>query len=252
MNCLEKLLITFLLFVIVAWSLNVEDTIEPNNRNLPQQKQKQYTYLLKPPFLPRLGVETKELTLFQELMLYLHPSDYENATKLMESTIYDDTFVQQVRQVIKPHNGGITNLGQICDIFDYLYRLKIPVSDPINNEYFCKPQEYWVGHRGDCDDMAICMSAACDAIGGLSRIVLAFEEIGHAYAEICLGAGEVDTYLEYLQVRYPKAPNIQTHIDSNGNYWLNLDLNYAYPGGPYFHGERKYHYYPSVKRWVDF
>jgi hypothetical protein len=56
-------------------------------------------------------------------------------------------------------------------------------------------KEAGVSGAGDCDDFAILMSSLIEAIGGTTRVVLAFNsttKIGHAYAEAYLGRLDLD------------------------------------------------------------
>ena len=89
---------------------------------------------------------------------------------------------------------------------------------------------------GDCDDFAILMAAVIEAIGGTSRIVLARH---HAYTEVYLGLRDKPCTLRLIkdiQDRYA-GPQINYHVDWDGEVWLNLDWTAKYPGGPFFKGK---------------
>jgi len=103
---------------------------------------------------------------------------------------------------------------------------------------------------GDCNDFAILMSAIIEEIGGTSRILLAQNNStgGHAYAEIYLGASndpnnQLEEIINWLKQNYD-TDMIYTHIDTDTkDVWLNLDWGQdekgnAYPGGPFFQGDK--------------
>lgn len=210
---------------------------------------------LRAPALPQYELAPKESNIFQQISNWLSPpSSYSEAKRLMRAATCEDAFVRAVRMAINPRHSGECNLGQVSDIFDYLYQNKVPLKDPVSREYFTSPLEYWKEHRGDCDDMAICMAVAANAVGLLSRIVLANgDPAGHAYAEICLGK-DVVSFKKYITARYNllHTNQVRFYRDEAGFQWLNLDLNNAYPGGEYFDGERLFYYYTSEKQWTDF
>jgi len=249
------LLVSALLFLAYqnrALFLNGDDVNDSQTLKVPK-KEKPF---LRPPVLPEYELVTKEKgNIFQQISNWLSPpSSYSEAKRLMRAATCEDAFVRAVRMAINPRHSGECNLGQVSDIFDYLYQNKIPLKDPVSREYFTSPLEYWKEHRGDCDDMAICMAVAANAVGLLSRIVLANgDPAGHAYAEICLGK-DVVSFKKYITARYNllHTNQVRFYRDEAGFQWLNLDLNNAYPGGEYFDGERLFYYYTSEKQWTDF
>lgn len=210
---------------------------------------------LIPPEIPVYPLPPDQRNWVQKIFDGWYPSTYSHAKQLMKAVHYKASFVQLVKNRIAPqHFTDSLNLGKVCDIYDYLYSKKLPEEDPDGREYFCPPEKYWKEHRGDCDDMAICLAAACNAIGGYARIVLAANETGHAYVELWLGKSTPRPYLEYIIKRY-NLNRTATHPfirkDHNNEYWLNLDLKDPYPGGPYFDGEVYHHYYPAKGLWDD-
>jgi|GEM_PF-5613458 transglutaminase-like putative cysteine protease len=255
MKALNFLLLSTLL--LLAYQ-NRELFFNSNNENNSDTAKvpKKEKPILPPPVLPEFTIRTQERTAWQKLSDWLSlPSSYPNAKRLMHVAICEDTFVRVVRNAIKPHHSGMGNLGQLADLFDYIYQNKIIVKDPAGREYFASPLEYWTDHTGDCDDMAICMAVAANAIGIHSRIVLANgDSVGHAYAEICVGKGDVSRFQNYITERYNllHTNQVRLYVDEIGFQWLNLDLNNPYPGGEYYDGERMHHYYPDEKRWFDF
>lgn len=156
--------------------------------------------------------------------------------KALESTC-DPTIVrEEAIQMICDENVGPYNLAQICDIFDYLQTNWGYVSDPYRAEFFATAEESLRHFRGDCDDFSITLATCIRAIGGLTRIVAAYDfEGGHAYAQVCLGATNLLEVEAYLRARYPEnGPNFTYCIeyDQWNNRWLNLDSRHHSPGGP--------------------
>ncbi len=256
MRCLLNTLFALFLFVLFAQVLLVHEP-PPQDKNTPPDNNKgnampevRREQLPPAPLLPHLEIRTEQGNWVEKIWRALFPSTYPGARQLMRAAEYDASFVRLARQELNPAHSGELNLGQVCDLFDYLFENRVIVKDPLNTEYFCTPREYWLGHSGDCDDMAICMTAACNAIGAVGRITIAYGSTGHAYAELCLGNGDIGPYLRYLYQRYGQTNPIY-HKDKNGYYWLNLDLNHPHPGGAHFDGERYFYYYPSVRRWID-
>lgn len=253
MRCLSQLTLLTVITLGVVWFLStatVPTIIPENEPSTPEEKPR--TVLPEPPLMPDLEVRPAKWSFFKHIKKTIQPSSYPNAHSLMRAARHNDSYIRMVRTAVHSSNSGPVNLGQICDLFDYLYDNKIVVSDPLTKEYFTTPIEYWTYHNGDCDDMAICASTACNAIGSFARIVLSQgNKGGHAYAEVCLGNGEIGPYMDYLMARYPSLRGTHYYTEDNGYHWLNLDLNNSSPGGPYFDGKRQHLYYPLVERWKD-
>jgi hypothetical protein len=158
--------------------------------------------------------------------------------------------VRQVRPKVIPliqsKNAGGFNLGIVCDIYDYVSRWEY-IDDPFMKDYF-SPASYSLNQRrGDCDDFAICLAAAMQAVGGYPRITFAvYPDIGHAFAEICLGPMPVATLRTYIINRYRLPPNAPIHYrtDEHDNLYLNLDWTKDYPGAPYRESLREITFYP--------
>lgn len=97
---------------------------------------------------------------------------------------------------------------------------------------------------GDCDDFAILMASLIEAIGGTSKIVLAYGNgAGHAFTEVYIGkldenAYDIITIDQWLKQNY-KTDLITLRLDENTyEIWLNLDWGedengVVHPGGPY-------------------
>lgn len=184
-------------------------------------------------------------------------STYRYARDMAMATAYDKAFADTVRRSIPFQHAGVANLAQLCDVFDYLKRYRVPMSDPFGQEYFARPIDYWRDHRGDSDDEAICMAMAVSALGAFPRIVLAVSEkqrAGYAYVEVLIAKGSALPMQEYIARRYAGLPNadwVMVHIDNRGYSWLSFDLNVAYPGGESFGGQRAHYFYPMQRLWDD-
>jgi len=152
---------------------------------------------------------------------------------------------------IKREHSGSYNIAQICDIWDACTYHWVYANDPYGGVAFNPTpasQTVIAGLRGDCDDYAVLLAAAIKAIGGGTRVVIARKDNqGHAYAEVYIGTGDVQSIIDYIFSRYPGRQTCHWWVDSNGDQWLNLDWSASYPGGPYYEGERVLVIYP----WPD-
>ena len=133
------------------------------------------------------------------------------------------------------------------------------VRDPRGRDYYQSASETLkigkdagcVG-AGDCDDFAILMAALIEAIGGTTRIVLAYGPSGsHAYTEVYLGqlddqSNRMKDVINWLKQEY-NTDKISLHKDTKKkDIWLNLDwgpenkssIELYHPGGPVFPAEK--------------
>lgn len=130
---------------------------------------------------------------------------------------------------------GEYNLGQVVSIYEYLYKNWKYVNDPAGIDYFSPASRtIELGLAGDCDDFAILMAAVIKAIGGSSRIIVAYGSEGnHAYAEVYMGTEDhAKNLISSLQKRYGNEV-IHYHLRDDSAY-LNLDWSARYPGGLFF------------------
>src|SRR5208283_4856458 len=150
-------------------------------------------------------------------------------------------------QQVQRSSSGAYTLSQICDVWQSIYNQWVYVSDPPNFDYWTSASDSITnGLKGNCADYAILNAAVIESISGTSRVVTTCAPGGspcHAYAEVLLWQSSTDTQSKlqddanYISSRYGNK-NINYHITTlpNGNtqYWLNLDWQANYPGGPYF------------------
>jgi hypothetical protein len=161
---------------------------------------------------------------------------------------------------------GVFNYGQIFAIFDQLYSNWKYVNDPTGFEYFGKASEtIKTNLSGDCDDFAILMAALVTAIGGDTRISLAYSvTTGHAFTEVYIGKvsdGAPTIALKAINEHYSGfflslfglrlVDKVWYRQDSGGGAWLNLDWQSKYPGGQYFDYVRCTIFYPLQNRYTQ-
>lgn len=249
---LGSALIALLLLALLTGT-NLPEQIPPEKEREPEPATVEAQANLIPPELPKATVRPPAQTWLEKIQAeYFPPTQFPYARSFLKAAHYDDEFVKMVRRKVHPANAGRINLGQVCDIYDYIFNHKIYLEDPIGVEYFATPKEYWLDHRGDCDDMALCLTAAFDAIGIFSRVVFTYGHAGgHAHVELYLGKDDVTPYMEYIIERYRIKGKRHYFIDEHGFKWLNLDLNHASPGGEYWEGKRKHYYYFQIRHWHD-
>lgn len=150
---------------------------------------------------------------------------------------------------------GSYNIDQICYIYKYIRDNWEYVSDPRGVDWISSGsntiqlantigarQDVVVAGVGDCDDYAVLMASLIEAIGGTTRIVLAYNErSGHAYSEVYVGELESNSttaILSWLKTKYQC--NIYGHLtEESDGLWLNLDWNSTHPGGPLYQSQKQ-------------
>jgi len=156
-------------------------------------------------------------------------------------------------EIASQFSGGY-NIQQLCSIYHYVKENWRNTSDPRGADFFSPASEtiktgesiarrdnVTVAGAGDCDDFAILMASLIEAIGGTTRIVMAYEEMGgHAYAEVYLGQSDSDqtkAIVSWLRSRY-SCPTVYGHHNKDDlGFWLNLDWNADHPGGPIYQSQ---------------
>ncbi|MBN1323236.1 MAG: carboxypeptidase regulatory-like domain-containing protein [Methanotrichaceae archaeon] len=146
---------------------------------------------------------------------------------------------------------GSYNVQQLCSIYHFVKENWRNISDPRGTDFFspasetitlaesiAKRDNATVAGAGDCDDFAILMASLIEAIGGTTRIVMAYDEKGgHAYAEVYVGQSDKDrttAILSWLKSSY-RCPMVYGHNNKDDRgFWLNLDWNADHPGGPIY------------------
>jgi hypothetical protein len=184
----------------------------------------------------------KKITLFFLIASNLYSQDIEyNIKSAMD--YWNPNVIFFARQIV--NTPGKLNIGQICDLYDYLFSNWTYVNDPIGMEYISPASESIMHLTGDCDDYAVLMASLLASIGASSRVILT---TNHAYAEVYIcNDCSLKNYLKYINERYTSLINkifgvnevqsIYYHKDNSGNIWLNLDWTAKYPGGEFISSE---------------
>jgi PKD repeat protein len=168
--------------------------------------------------------------------------------------IRTESLVYKKARIIVSGCQGLPDILQICDIYAYLMDGNSKkgksgwkyVSDPNGKESFQNASdtlqmgdESDLSGVGDCDDYAILMSSLIESIGGSTMIVLAEKEGkgAHMYSEVYLGQfGQDDEnvakIIRWLKGKYDRNNIAVEPLPQTREYWLNLDWNSSYPGGP--------------------
>lgn len=140
---------------------------------------------------------------------------------------------------------GAVGIRQVLTIHRYVAAKWRYVNDPlVVRGNFTSPPERTIalGLAGDCDDFAVLIASAVEAIGGRARIVHGIcAEGAHAWAEVHLGdrAGW-QTAIEVLAEMYPGRSVSRIPERDGGDYWLSLDWQagrFTCGGSPVVHYE---------------
>lgn len=164
--------------------------------------------------------------------------------ELSEVHNYTNPICRNLALKLAAKSKGSYNLGQVCEIYDYVYQNWKFVNDPLAQELLSSASNtIRLNLSGDCDDYAILMGTLLLAVGGEVRYNKAYNDTaGHAFVEANLGVIKPKVVEEYLQKRYAQLDSsFRPHyrIDKYRNYWLNLDWTATHPGGNYFRSKRE-------------
>jgi predicted RNA-binding Zn-ribbon protein involved in translation (DUF1610 family) len=149
---------------------------------------------------------------------------------------------------------GKYNVGQICQVYDYVVHEWKYVNDTRSMENFrSASRSINLNLSGDCDDFAILIAALIESIGGQTRISFAYnDEGGHAFTELYAARNreEMQQIVEQINNVY-KTNNFEINFteDADGACWLNMDWfgSPRHPGGKYFDFKKRTIYYPTIK-----
>jgi len=122
---------------------------------------------------------------------------------------------------------GTTGIKQIITIHRYISGEWKYVNDPmfVDRDYYSPAgRTISTGLAGDCDDYAILMASAIEAIGGKTRIMGgSCSEGGHAWPEVYIGKKAAwNEAMRVVAAAYP-GRSIQYLRDDSSDYWLCLD-----------------------------
>jgi len=165
------------------------------------------------------------------------------AARIAQSADYQSP---AVRAFVDAHTakgaGGPSTLADVFSVWEAIYANWTYVRDPPGfNLYLPASRSVTGGMKGNCLDYAILNAAAVESLGGTARVIAAYdrEGNGHAYTEIYVGDSmdAVRQVGDYIAARY-SARTVHWHIadgpSGEKEYWLNLDWQAGYPGGPIF------------------
>ncbi|MDD1761749.1 MAG: tetratricopeptide repeat protein [Methanothrix sp.] len=183
----------------------------------------------------------------------------EKAEKVITRVDLKHPLVRKTAATIVANVSGDLTIDQICAIYDYIkYGNKATntlgwnyISEPIWMDVCTYANETielgaQTNHSGigDCDDFAILMASLIEAIGGTSKVIIAYENgTGHAFAEAYVGQigvnnNDILTIDQWLKQNY-RTNEIRLRFDEiTYEVWLNLDWGkdengQLHPGGPY-------------------
>ena len=123
---------------------------------------------------------------------------------------------------------GATGVKQIAAIHRYVAAQWKYVNDPVvsKRDYY-SPADRTVasGLAGDCDDFAVLMASAVEAVGGRARILHgSCADGGHAWAEAYIGDKAAwETASRVVTSTYPGRRVESLDPRTGGGYWLSLD-----------------------------
>lgn len=175
-----------------------------------------------------------------------------NLNKLIEAVDFDNPVTNDYAVRLASYFPGEYNIGQVCQIYDYIVQRWKYVSDSDKKENFRSASRSINNDlAGDCDDFAILIAAMIESIGGDARISFAYNESGgHAFTEVLATNSKEDMQLIVDEINGIYGTNsfrIYYYPDQLGRCWLNLDWfgNQRHPGGEYFNFTKRIIYYPT-------
>lgn len=171
----------------------------------------------------------------------------EDFARYYRACNYTHTAVRNLAVELASRSPGEFSVSQVCHIYDQCYKNWSYVNDPATQEYLSTASNsIRVQFKGDCDDYAVLMASLVMAVGGHSRVCLAYgPEGGHAFCEVMVGLDTRDNrqrILQEIRSLYPSARAFNCQSDDLGRLWLNLDWTASCPGGPYFNYTRGWYY----------
>lgn len=168
-------------------------------------------------------------------------SDDKNANCALLKHVcdYNNSCTRDFSVQLAKRSEGNYNIGQVCEIFKYLYNKWRYVNDPTGSEYIARASESisQTHFSGDCDDFAVLMTSCVLAVGGNARINFAFNDKGgHAFCEVDISKMDESEVLSAIQDHFKIEQGIDQlffRADATGK-WLNLDWWASHPGGKYY------------------
>src|SRR5208337_4039411 len=184
----------------------------------------------------------------------IQEKEVTEANQIAQAIDYSNPTVKNFANTQVQHSSaGNYNIAQICDVWQSINRQWTYVSDPPNFDYWTSASDSINnGLKGNCADYATLNAAVIESIGGSARVITACAPGGspcHAYAEVLINPTTSQSIANYIGTRYGSSyTNWHIETDSQGNkqYWLNLDWQANYPGGPFFQDDGTFQvFYPD-------
>ncbi|MBT6834477.1 MAG: DUF4339 domain-containing protein [Bacteroidetes bacterium] len=176
----------------------------------------------------------------------------EQLQKLIEAIDYDNPITNDYAVKLASYFPGDYNIGQVCNIYDYIVKRWKYVNDSDKKENIRSASRSINNNlAGDCDDFAILIAAMIESIGGDARVSFAYnDEGGHAFTEVLATNSKEDMQLIVDEINYlygTSSFRIYYYNDKKGRCWLNLDWfgEPQHPGGQYYKYDKRTIYYPS-------
>ena len=173
----------------------------------------------------------------------------DTSRRIAESADSGSPEVQAFVAAYAPGTGtGSATVAQVFDVWEAIYANWTYVRDPPSfNLYQPAGDSIRAGLKGNCLDYAILNAAVVGALGGSARVIAAYgpRGDGHAYAELYVGDSmeSLRQAGDYIAARY-NARTVYWHVaegpGGKKEYWLNLDWQAQYPGGPIFPDNGEY------------
>ncbi len=164
------------------------------------------------------------------------------AQRITRSADYQNPVVKIFVRASTRSTGGASSIAQVSDVWGVISANWTFVrGPPDSSNYTPASVSITDGFTGNCLDFSILNAAVIRSLGGTARVVIVYNPVegGHAYPELYIGDSMRDLQATgaYITKRY-NATNVYWHTttDPSGmtEYWLNLDWQAKYPGGPFF------------------
>jgi hypothetical protein len=168
----------------------------------------------------------------------------EFASDFKAAMDFDNPNVIDIARKIIPkkydlNKGKQNEIGQICTVYDYVYKNWKYVMNPLKSGYISPASRSINTMAGDCKNHSVFMCSILSAIGFRTRIVVTTT---HAYPEVFLCNNcNLKFELEEINKHYTnifyqlfsihEVTSLTYHKSKNGDIWLNIDYTSQYPGG---------------------
>jgi hypothetical protein len=166
----------------------------------------------------------------------------ETARRIARAADFQDPAVKNFVAAHSPNGGGAPSIAEVSNLWEGISADWTFVRGPPDSSNYTPASVSLAdGMEGNCLDFSILNAAVIASLGGTARVVIAYnpEEGGHAYPELYIGDSirDLQSAGTYIAGRY-NATTMHWHTTTGPfgrtEYWLNLDWQAKYPGGPFF------------------